>query len=170
MVRFVTLFLITLIGLFVVEVLEPVNVAVIDPFNSVLAWTATHVINLFGGDAVSQGKVILSLGTGQAVSIERVCNGIEPCIILIAAMVAFPAPLPHKAVGIVVGTLAVQMLNMVRIVSLYYLNQWDKTWFEWFHLYIWQALMVLDALVVFLLWLRLMPRQRVAPVEAESAA
>jgi len=50
----------------------------------------------------------------------------------------------------------------VRIISLFYLGQWDRTWFDWFHLYLWQALIVLDALVVFLLWLRWLPRERAA--------
>ncbi len=54
--------------------------------------------------------------------------------------------------------LAIQALNIVRIVSLFYLGQWNRHWFEWFHLYLWQALIVLDALVVFLVWLRSLPR------------
>jgi hypothetical protein len=33
-------------------------------------------------------------------------------------------------------------------------------WFDWFHLYLWQALIVLDALVVFLVWLRYLPPER----------
>jgi hypothetical protein len=41
-------------------------------------------------------------------------------------------------------------------------------WFDWFHLYLWQALIVLDALVVFLLWLRWLPRDGL--VEAVPAA
>jgi exosortase/archaeosortase family protein len=50
----------------------------------------------------------------------------------------------------------------VRIISLFYLGQWNRMWFDWFHLYLWQALIVLDALVVFLLWLRWLPREEPA--------
>ena len=42
----------------------------------------------------------------------------------------------------------------MRIISLFYLGQWNQVWFDWFHLYLWQALIVLDALVAFLIWLR----------------
>ena len=54
----------------------------------------------------------------------------------------------------------------MRIISLFYLGQWNRTWFDWFHLYLWQALIVLDALVAFLVWLRWLPQ----PPRASSAA
>ena len=72
------------------------------------------------------------------------------------------APWKHKLAGIGIGFGAIQLLNLVRIISLFYLGQWNRTWFDWFHLYLWQALIMLDALVVFLLWLRWLPRP--APV------
>lgn len=157
MLRFLATFLVVLLGLFALDIYEPVAVRVIDPFNGVLAWLAAHGIGLFGGDAVAQGKVLAASQGSFAVSIERVCNGVEAVIILVAAIMAFPAPWKNKFLGVVVGTLAIQALNLLRIISLFYLGQWDRHWFEWFHLYLWQALIVLDALFVFLLWLRSLP-------------
>ena len=58
---------------------------------------------------------------------------------------------------------AIQALNLVRIVSLFYLGQWNFQWFEWAHLYVWQALIMLDALIVWLLWIRALPAQAPAP-------
>ena len=78
-------------------------------------------------------------------------------IILFAAMFAFPAPLKNKLIGFGIGFIAIQALNLVRIISLFYLGQWNMTWFNWFHLYLWQALIILDALVVWLIWLRTLP-------------
>lgn len=158
MFRFLAIFLLSLLVLFTLDVLAVVELHVIDPFNALLANISAKIIALCGGDAIAQGKVIISMRTGLAVSIERVCNGVEAVIILVSAMLAFPARWHHKLIGIVIGTLAIQSLNLVRIISLYYLNQWDEVWFEWFHSYIWQALIVLDALVVFLVWLRYLPR------------
>ena len=43
---------------------------------------------------------------------------------------------------------------MARIISLFYLGQWNMTAFEWAHLYIWQALIMLDVLIVWLIWVR----------------
>ena len=80
-------------------------------------------------------------------------------IILISAIIAFPAPWKHRLIGLVAGFIAIQLLNLVRIVSLFFLGLWSQVWFEWFHLYLWQALIVLDALIVFLIWLRFLPHK-----------
>jgi hypothetical protein len=42
----------------------------------------------------------------------------------------------------------------VRIISLFYLGQWNYTVFEWFHLYLWPVLIMLDVLVVFAIYLQ----------------
>ena len=65
------------------------------------------------------------------------CNGVEAAIVLIAGIVAFPASLKNKVIAILAGFLFVQALNIVRIISLFYLGQWNYTVFEWFHLYLW---------------------------------
>ena len=74
-----------------------------------------------------------------------------------AAMVAFPAPWKHRLAGLAAGIVAVQALNVVRVISLFYLGQWNLDVFEWAHLYVWQALIMLDVLVVWLLWVRMLP-------------
>ena len=86
--------------------------------------------------------------------IEAGCNGIETAIVLIAGMVAFPANWMQKLLGITLGFTAVQAVNLLRIVSLYYLGQWSGPVFEFAYLYLWQALIMLDVLVVWLLWIR----------------
>lgn len=45
-------------------------------------------------------------------------------------------------------------------ISLFYLGQWNMTTFEWAYLYLWQALIMLDVFIVFLLWLKFAPQQR----------
>jgi exosortase H (IPTLxxWG-CTERM-specific) len=165
MLRFVCIFLITLLTLFTLELLQPVDDHVIVPFTSLIADISTGIIHLFDHDAVVQGKIIRSATTGFAVSIERGCNGVEAVLILISAVLAFPAPWKHKLVGIGCGFLAIQTLNLIRIISLFYLGQWNLKWFEWFHLYLWQALIILDAMVVWLVWLRYLPPEP----EAERA-
>lgn len=167
MLRFVIAFVFILLVLFGLEVLEPVDRHVIAPFTSVVADVSAWLMRTFDADVFVQGKIIGSQRSGFAVSIERGCNGVEAVIILVAAILAFPAPWKHKLAGIGVGFLAVQAVNLMRIVSLFYLGQWNRAWFEWFHLYLWQALIVLDALIVFLIWLRTLPRR---PSEAKQDA
>src|SRR5262249_56709982 len=86
------------------------------------------------------------------------CNGVEATIVLVAAMLAFPAPWKHKLVGLAAGIVAVQGLNVIRVISLFYLGQWNRDVFEWAHLYVWQALIMLDVLIVWLVWVRTLPK------------
>ena len=91
-------------------------------------------------------------------SIEAGCNGIEATMVLLAAILAFPSTWKQKAWGLGLGFIAVQGLNVVRIISLFYLGQWNMTAFEWAHLYIWQALIMLEVLIVWFFWVRCMNR------------
>jgi exosortase H (IPTLxxWG-CTERM-specific) len=159
MLRFITLFLIYLFALFALELLQPIDEHVILPFTAGIAKVSVWLVGLFDPHAIAYGKVLESTTNGFAISIERGCNGVEAVIILVSAMLAFPAPWKHRLVGIGLGFVAIQALNLVRIISLFYLGQWNRTWFDWFHLYLWQALIVLDALVAFLIWLRHLPRE-----------
>ena len=114
-------------------------------------------MTLFDPNVVASGNVIRSVTNGFAVSIEAGCNGVEATLVLCAAIFAFPAPWRHKLAGLAIGIVAVQLLNIVRVISLFYIGQWDFAVFEWAHQYVWQALIMLDVLVVWLIWVRRVP-------------
>lgn len=67
----------------------------------------------------------------------------------------------QKLIGVLVGFLAIQVLNIGRVISLFYLGQWDKEIFDFAHYYLWQALIILDAFIVFLVWLSKLPPSEV---------
>lgn len=163
MFRFMLLFAVILGALFVAELTRPVEQHVILPFTAAIAKVSVWLVGLFDANVIAYGNELHSTRNGFAISIERGCNGVEAVIILVSAMLAFPAPWKHRLAGIGIGFVAIQLLNLVRIISLFYLGQWNRIWFDWFHLYLWQALIVLDALVVFLIWLRYVPRERIEP-------
>jgi exosortase H (IPTLxxWG-CTERM-specific) len=173
MIRFFVLFTVLLVGLFTLEILQPAEKYVILPFTSFIADVSAWIVQFFDDNVTSVANVIRDRTTGFGVRIERGCNGVEALIILFAAIFAFPAPIKNKLIGFTVGFLAIQGLNMIRIVSLFYLGQWNQVAFEWFHLYLWQALIILDALVVWLVWLRTLPQakaRRLREAEARKLA
>jgi exosortase H (IPTLxxWG-CTERM-specific) len=157
MLRFFVIFSVLLIGLFTLEILQPAEKYVIMPFTSFIADISVWLVTFFDDNVMAYENVIRDNATGFGVRIERGCNGLEAVIILFSAIFAFPAPLKSKFIGFVIGFFAIQLLNLVRIISLFYLGQWNYNVFEWFHLYLWQALIILDALVVWLIWLRTLP-------------
>jgi exosortase H (IPTLxxWG-CTERM-specific) len=154
MLRFFLTFMGLLISLFTLQILTWVQQHVIFPFTGLLAKVSVFIIELFDDGVVASERIVRSIDNGFAVEIAPGCNGVEAMIILLAAIAAFPSTWRQKLIGLSIGFFAIQGLNLVRIISLFYLGQWNYTWFEWAHLYIWQALIILDALVVFLLWLR----------------
>lgn len=159
MVKFLLIFLALQAALFGIEMLGPVQNAIVMPFTGLLADISAGLVTLFDRGVIAYDNVIQSTVNGFGVAIMPGCNGVEACIVLIAAMVAFPAPWRAKLLGIGVGILAVQAVNLLRIISLFYLGQWNMQWFEFAHLYLWQALIMLDVLVVWLLWVRYLARR-----------
>ena len=161
MTRFFLVFLVVLAALFGIEMLNAVQVAVVHPWTGLLVRWSTAILTPFDADVMSYGRVLQSRSSGFGVSIESGCNGVEAALILIAGMLAFPSPWKLKLIGIAAGIAAVQAVNVLRVVSLYYLGQWNLAVFEFAHLYLWQALIMLDVLVVWLLWIRVVARQSV---------
>lgn len=168
MLRFIVIFVVVLAVLFRIDMLDEVQRVAIEPWAELLAIASATLMMPFDPDVTQYGRIIMSKATGFAVSIEAGCNGVEAAIILVAGMIAFPSSLKHKLVGIVAGIAAVQGVNLLRIISLYYLGKWNMSVFEFAHLYLWQALIMLDVLVVWMLWIRWIA-QRNAPVPVAAA-
>jgi exosortase H (IPTLxxWG-CTERM-specific) len=161
--RFFVLFVLIQAVLFGLELTPWAQEYFVLPWTAALARISTWLVTVFDPSVMAVGKLMRSTDNGFAVSIEAGCNGVEATIVLIAAMLAFPAPWRHKLAGLVAGVVAVQGLNVVRVISLFYLGQWDREWFEWAHLYVWQALIMLDVLIVWLIWVRALPRGSGSP-------
>lgn len=166
MSKFLLIFITCLMVLFTVELLNPVQAAVIQPFTAFLAWIAASVVLPFDDSVISSGRILRDSASGFAVSIEAGCNGVEASIVLIAGVLAFPATWRQRIAAITLGFLAIQLLNVLRIVSLFYLGQWNFDIFEWTHLYLWPVLIMLDVLLVFALYLRWLSRSDPSPEHA----
>lgn len=162
MFKFGLFFVAILVGLFAAELTPPGQRFFVDPWTHAVARAATGAMQWFDPAVIVTGSSIVDSATGFGVTILAGCNGVEAMIVLVAGMLAYPAPWKHRLVGLAVGIAAIQALNLVRIVSLFYLGKWDHDVFEWAHLYAWQALIMLDALIVWLLWLRTLPKPATA--------
>jgi exosortase H (IPTLxxWG-CTERM-specific) len=165
-IRFFVQFLVLQAVLFGAELTPWVQEHLVIPWTNAIAAASAALVTLFDPGVVATGKVLQSKANGFAVSIESGCNGVEATIVLVAAILAFPAPWRSRLLGLAVGIVAVQGLNIVRVISLFYLGQWDLASFEWAHLYVWQALIMLDVLIVWLIWVRTLPATPVTAVRA----
>ena len=155
--KFLVVFLALLAISFCVELTPPAQAWLVNPWTDTVARVSGALMRMFDGSIIASGNVIGSRDGAFAVSIEAGCNGVEATLVLVAAMLAFPASWKHRLRGIVIGFVAVQALNILRVVSLFYLGEWNRSAFEWAHLYIWQALIMLDVLIVWVIWVRFSP-------------
>jgi exosortase/archaeosortase family protein len=84
--------------------------------------------------------------------IKRGCDAIEPSAIFAAAVLAFPAALRRKLVPILLGTAALALLNLARIISLYYTSVFWPSAFSTLHVDVWQPLFILAVALMWIAW------------------
>jgi exosortase H (IPTLxxWG-CTERM-specific) len=97
-------------------------------------------------------NMLLNPATGFSIEVQDTCNASNVTLLLWAAILSFPAPWIQKGKGLLAGTVAIHLLNLVRIISLFYLGQYDQRWFEFAHLYVWESLIMLATLTIFGAW------------------
>lgn len=148
--KFLIRFAVLLLGFYALVAIQPVNDAVVVPFTAFLVKVSAAILRAVGEQVVREGTVIRS--ALFAVDVKNGCNGIEATLLLLAAMLAFPASAKARAAGLAVGLLAIQAVNLVRIVSLFWLGAHRRDVFDLFHAAIWQTLLILLAVGVFLAW------------------
>ncbi len=162
-VLFLVKFFAVLVAAYLLIAWNPVNDHVIAPFTAAIARGSGVLLNLIGQGVVVSGTVIRSIRF--AVNINNGCNGVEAMLILLASIVAFPATMRARAVGLLLGAIAVQALNFVRIITLYLLGAYQPRLFDMFHTAVWQIVIILAAIGFFLVW-----SARVGPTRLASRA
>jgi exosortase H (IPTLxxWG-CTERM-specific) len=123
---------------------------VLVPFLSFNARVSSFVANLFGGSAAADGVILSSGGNSYELIVE--CTSIIPTAILISAVLAWPSSLTQKFIGIAMGSAALFLVNIVRILTLLYVGSAFPDFLDIAHFYVWQALLVLLTVGLWLLW------------------
>ncbi len=148
--RFLILFL-TILGVsFTVVALRPVNDHVVIPYTTFIATMSGHILLLLGEDLTINGCVLSS--PRFAVTIYNGCNGLITSLIFLSGVIAFPARPGAKAIGVIGGLLAIQVINQIRIVSLFYIGVFLPQFFNQSHVFIWQSLVILAGVALWVLW------------------
>jgi exosortase H (IPTLxxWG-CTERM-specific) len=108
------------------------------------------IMNLFGEQAQVQGTVISS--RRYTVDVAHGCDAVPPSILFISAVLAFPASLKAKLPGILIGTVLLAIINLARIVSLFYTGVYYPRAFEVMHVDVWQPAFIVISLVLWVFW------------------
>ena len=163
-VGFLLRFVALLVVFYLIVASGPVNDAVIVPFTAGIASVSAAVLNAFGEKVEVRGTEIRSSSFG--VNIENGCNGVETALLFGAAVLAFPATWKRRLLGLGAGFLAIQVLNLFRVVTLFWIGLHRPALFNSSHTVIWQSVVVLFGVLLFLIWAS---RQRRLEPEAAPA-
>lgn len=123
------------------------------PFHSFMAVTAqitAFLLNLFGQNVALNDTIISS--SKFAYQIVDLCTAVMPMLIFAAAILAFPARVKEKILGLLFGWIGIFAVNQVRLISLFFIGIYAPGIFETAHLLVWQSLMILLAIGLWLIW------------------
>ena len=149
-ITFLVVFAVLLGGGFTLISLNQVNDHVIEPFTAGIARVSGAVLDLIGQDVTMQGTIIRN--PRFAVNIRNGCNGGEAMLIFLAAVLAFPAPWRSRIAGLVLGILAIQVVNLIRVVALFLTGAYFPKLFDTSHTVIWQTVVILFGVLLWIFW------------------
>ena len=111
-----------------------------------------RIINIVssGEKVVAQNGNIVS--ENSTMKIAKGCEGIEGIILIAAAMLAFPAGIRKKCIGVVIGILFIYVLNLARIVGLWFIFRYKPAIFDIMHIYVGQTYIIFFSVLFFIWW------------------
>jgi exosortase H (IPTLxxWG-CTERM-specific) len=93
-------------------------------------------------------------GARYGVSVKRGCDPVDPIMLFCAGVVACPASIRRKLIGIAGGTVFLFSVNLVRITSMFLIGLHLPRIRSTVHEEWWPALMIVEALAAWVIWSR----------------
>jgi exosortase H (IPTLxxWG-CTERM-specific) len=147
---FAALFVVYLAAGNVLFFVPAVDRALVQPWTRFNAAASAAIASVFGVESDAVGTEVSS---GPArLNVMQGCNGLHALLILLSSILAFPAPWSRRLIGVVAGSVALLGINVLRVVNLIVVARYVPDRLELFHIAIWQTLIVLIALALFLGW------------------
>ena len=150
MLRFMVVFLGLIATFLTLGSTATAEVTLQAPLCHAVAALARLPLGLFG-EATARGNWLGFDGFG-AVVVEA-CNGFLPTAIYVAAVLAFPSAWRAKAWGLLLGVPAIQLINLMRVVSLMIIGAHWPALFEQVHIFVWQTLVISFTMAVWVGWI-----------------
>lgn len=144
--------LVVLVGLTVLEL--EIAKPLIEKFCEGLAFIGGHLMQLFDSNiALESPNILRHKSSNFAIAVSNECSGLSAVVLLSAAMLVFSSTQQNKLIGIFVGFLILQTVNIFRLISLIYVGGILPNWFDTIHHDVWPLLLHFIALLLFGSWL-----------------
>lgn len=127
-----------------------IYVGFIEWANRLTAQMLAGLLWLLGVGGIAEGARVRS----DVFSLEIVaeCTAILPIVIFLGALWATPATARARWSAVLVGIPLIVLFNLLRLVSLIYIGHLAPRWVETVHLLIWQPLVILFSVGLWLWW------------------
>lgn len=117
-----------------------------------LASSTCWVFGWFDQAVGCEANYILYHGVRRLMVVEG-CDGVTFFVLVLAAVLPFPAPWRHKLIGLAWMLPLIFIINWARLLVLTAIQFYATTYFDIFHVYFFQPLMIAFTLVFFMLWM-----------------
>lgn len=139
-------------GGFTLLSLPAVNDNVINPFTAGIAKVSGLILQMMDPTIIMRGTEIHNVEPSFAVNIKNGCNGVEAMIIFLAAVLAFPATWKARAIGLVIGIVVIQIVNLIRVIALFLTGVHYRSFFDQSHTVVWQTVVILCGVLLWIFW------------------
>lgn len=127
------------------------NMKIFDEYINFTASLSGLILSIFEtGVNTAQGTIS---GPGCAVTLKFGCEGTEPLVIFVAAVLAFPTKWKLKILGAVIGAAFLYILNIIRIVGLYFIQKSAAQDFEIYHVVVFPMIFIFLSIILWGIWL-----------------
>ena len=151
LVRFYLLFAYLVALLYLGLHLETSHVLLAERFPAFTATCVGVVLKLLGQSVSVSGQVV-SVQNWMSFQIIYQCSGLFLMAIYTAAVLAYPARLREKGLGLLIGLPALFLANLVRLALLGIIGRFWPQYFDLSHEYLWQGIFIVFVLLLWTLW------------------
>ena len=150
-IRFVGLFAVFMAIFYAITITPFAENTAWPSYLSLNATVSGVILNGLGQDVTVDERAIRS-PAGGSLLIERGCDAIHPSGLFASAVLASPVPLWTRLAGMFVGTFLLATTNLIRIISLYFVQIHWRDLFDMMHVEVWQALFIFLAVLLWVVW------------------
>lgn len=116
----------------------------------VLSSISGTILRTTDQDVEVEGTVLRS--PNFTMGVVRGCDGLEAIAMFSFAVIASPLAFRSKVIGLVLGTILLSVINILRVVTIFLVGAWRPRLFGVVHEDLWQAAMILIAVLLWCVW------------------
>ncbi len=140
-----------LVGLYYLGIATEATASILESYTKFTAKLSAVVLSILGEQAAANGYMLSSPRYMLMVGVG--CEGSEPIALFLSAVIAFPMAWKYKIWGILGGVVTLFLLNLFRIIGLYYSGIYARSIFEMLHSEVFPIIFIIIAMVLWLIWL-----------------